>query len=116
VPEERIVLAGARNLDPPEVTYLAGAAIRRREVAGPTEAGLPDGPLYVHVDLDVIDAAARPGLRYPEPGGPDAAQLADALRALLATGQVAALGVSCSWHPGHAAARHVAAELSAVLE
>ena len=34
VPEDRIVLAGARDLDPPEVTYLAGAAIRRREVAG----------------------------------------------------------------------------------
>jgi arginase len=116
VPEQRIVLAGARDLDPPEVTYLAGAAIRRHDVVGLTAADLPAGPLYVHVDLDVIDAAALPGLRFPEPGGPDAAQLADALRALLATGQVAALGVSCSWHPGHAAARHVAAELSAVLE
>ena len=44
VPEDRIVLAGARDLDPPEVTYLAGAAIRRREVAGLTAADLPDGP------------------------------------------------------------------------
>ena len=43
-----------------------------------------------------------PGLRYPVPGGPDVGRLADALRMLLATGQVAALGVSCSWHPGHA--------------
>jgi arginase len=115
VPEHRIVLAGARDLDPPEVTYLAGAAIGRRDVAGLTAAGLPDGPLYVHVDLDVIDAAGLPGLRYPVPGGPDAAQLADALRLLLDTGQVAALGIACSWHPGHAAARHVARQLSAVL-
>ena len=116
VPEHRIVLAGARDLDPPEVTYLAGAAIRRREVAGLTAADLPAGPLYVHVDLDVIDAAALPGLRYPVPGGPDAAELAATLRMLLATGQVAALGLACSWHPGHAAARHVAAELAAALE
>jgi arginase len=58
----------------------------------------------------------RPGLRFPAPGGPDAAQLAAALRVLLATGQVAALGVSCSWYPGHASARHVAAQLSAILE
>ena len=85
VPEHRIVLAGARDLDPPEVTYLARAAIRRREVAGLTTGGLttgglttgglttggltaadlPAGSLYVHADLDVIDAAALPGLRYP---------------------------------------------------
>jgi arginase len=114
VPEHRILLAGARDLDPPEVTYLAGAAIRRREVADLGD--LPEGSLYVHVDLDVIDAAGLPGLRYPVPGGPDAARLADALRMLLATGQVAALGIACTWRPGYAAARHVAAPLSAVLE
>ncbi len=28
---------------------------------------MPAGPLNVHVDLDVIDAAALPGLRYPAP-------------------------------------------------
>jgi arginase len=150
VPEHRIVLAGARDLDPPEETYLASAAIRRYEVAGLTTAGLtradvttgdlttvglttvglttgglttgglttgglPAGPLYVHADLDVIDAAALPGLRYPVPGGPDAARLADALRLLLATGQVAALGIACTWHPGHAAASHVAAQLTNLL-
>jgi len=116
VPEDRIVLAGARDLDPPEVTYLDGAAIRRRDVAALAPADLPAGPLYVHVDLDVIDGAGLPGLRFPAPGGPDAAQLAGALRVLLATGQVAALGLACSWYPGRAAARHVAAELAAALE
>ena len=115
VPEDRIVLAGARDLDPPEVAYLDAAPVRRREIADLAEADLPAGPLYVHVDLDVIDAGVLPGLRYPVPGGPDAAQLADALRMLLATGRVAALCIGCTWRPGHAAARHVAPQLNAVL-
>jgi len=115
VPEDRIVLAGARDLDPPEVAYLDAAAIGCREVAGLTGTDLPAGPLYVHVDLDVIDAAVLPGLRYPVPGGPDTAQLADTLRMLLATGQVAALCIACTWHPGHDAAARIAPSLSALL-
>ena len=113
VPEHRIVLAGARDLDPPEVAYLSGAQIRRRDV---TDLGdLPQGPLYVHVDLDVIDAAGLPGLRYPVPGGPSARQLADALRALLGTGRVAALGVACTWYAGHGAAQQVSPHLDGIL-
>ena len=115
VPEDRIVLAGARDLDPPEQDYLAGARIRRREVTGLTAGDLPDGPLYVHVDLDVIGAPAVPGLRYPVPGGPDPAQLAGALRLLLGTGRVAALTLACTWQPGHRAAARIAPHLQAVL-
>jgi arginase len=115
VPERRIVLAGARDLDPPEVAYLASAPIRRREVADLAAEDLPDGPLYVHIDLDVIDAAQVPGLRYPASGGPDSAQVAGALRMLLGTGRVAAVGIACTWHPGHRAADRVSAELLAAL-
>jgi arginase len=115
VPEDQIVLVGARDLDPPEAAYLDAAPVRRREVADLTTAALPAGPLYVHVDLDVIDAAILPGLRYPVPGGPDPAQLADALRMLLATGQVAALGLACTWQPGHDAAARIVPHLHAVL-
>ena len=71
VPEDRIVLVGARDLDPPEVTYLNQASIRRPQVSELSVAELPDGPLYVHVDLDVVDGAQLPALRYPTPGGPD---------------------------------------------
>lgn len=120
VAEHRILLAGARDLDPPEVTYLAAARIRRCEVsdltAGPAAAGLlPDGPLYLHVDLDVIDSAALPGLRFPAPGGPAPGEVAAALRTVLATGRVAAVGVACTWYPGHAAARRVAPHLGPAL-
>jgi arginase len=104
VDEHRVLLAGARDLDPPEVSYLDNALISRAEVAGLDSAALLDGPLYVHLDLDVIDPSAVPGLRYPVPGGPGCAEVAAALRMLLATDRVAAVGIACTWHPGHAAA------------
>ena len=115
VPEQQVLLAGARDLDPPEVSYLESAPIRRAEVADLDRASLPDGPLYLHLDLDVIDSAQLPGLRYPAPGGPGPEQVADALRWLLGTGRVAAVGLACTWHPGNDAAARVSPHLAGAL-
>lgn len=115
VPEERIVLAGTRDLDPPEVEYLAGSRIHQCEVAGLGAAPLPDGPLYVHVDLDVISPDEVPGLRYPARGGPFAELVAGALRLLLDTRQIVAVGVACTWYPGRAAAAAVGPLVEAAL-
>jgi arginase len=102
VPEDRILLTDARDLDPPEVTYLESAAIRRLPVTELT--ALPDGPIYLHVDLDVVDPADLPGLRFPAPGGPRLTEVAAALHRVVATGRVAALGFACTWQPGRPAA------------
>jgi arginase len=108
VVEDTIILSGARDLDPPEAAYLAESGIRRRHLARLDVTDLPDAPLYVHVDVDVLDPADVPGLRYPAPDGPPSARLAAALRMLVGTGRVAAIGVACTWHPGHpAAAAHI---------
>src|SRR4030095_14967357 len=72
VAEDRVVLSDARDLDRAEAEYLGGAAVRVVPV-GSVASVLPDGPLYVHVDLDVVDAEALPGLRFPAGGGPDLA-------------------------------------------
>jgi arginase len=115
VNEADIVLAGARDLDPPEVSYLERSAIRRADVGVLDPADLPDLPLYVHVDVDVLDPSAVPGLRYPAPGGPSAAELATTLRLLIAIGQVAGIGLACTWHPGHNAAGSVGPFLETAL-
>ena len=114
VPESQVTLVGARDLDPPEVSYLAGAQIRRCEVGELDAAGLPRSP-YVHLDLDVIDPAQLPGLRVPAAGGPGPAQVGAALNALLGTSRVAAVGVACTWYPGHSAAAQIRDHLGALL-
>lgn len=114
VPARRIVLAGARDLDPPELEYLARAPIRRARLEE-LDAALPEGPLHVHIDMDIAGPAWLPGLRYPAPGGPGLAVVAGVLRGLLGTGRSAAVGIACTWHPGHGAGTRVSPYLQAVL-
>jgi arginase len=99
VAEDRTLLVGAWDLDPAETEYLQTSAVRRCEVASLDTASLPDGPLIVHVDLDVTDPGELPGLLFPAPGGPPASQVVAAVRRILATGRVTVLDLACPWHP-----------------
>ncbi|HEU4424931.1 MAG TPA: arginase family protein [Pilimelia sp.] len=104
VAERRVALVDARDLDPPEREYLARSEIRRLPVGDVSADTLPDGPIYLHLDTDVIDPADLPGLRFPAPGGPGLAAVAAALHRVGDTGRVAALGLACTWWAGHGAA------------
>lgn len=99
VPEQHVALVDARDLDPGEVDYLATAAIRRLTVDEVDGDLLPDLPLLVHVDLDVVDAAELTGVRFPAPDGPSTGAVVAAIQRLLATGRVVALELSCPWYP-----------------
>jgi arginase len=67
---EQVVIAGVRAGDPTEHAYLKSAGIRGHGVADLERAveGL-SGPVYVHVDLDVLDPATFTSIGYPEPDG-----------------------------------------------
>jgi arginase len=99
VAPDRVLLADARDVDPPEAEYLAGGAVRRIPVADVNAGIAPPGPLVVHVDLDVIDAAEVPRLRFPVPDGPPTDDVLAACERLLATGRVVAVHVACPWWP-----------------
>jgi len=74
VAPEDVTLLGARNLDPPEVEFIAEAGIRQ-------ELGPLQDRVYVALDLDVIE----PGdldVFMPEPGGPAFAELERLLTSL----------------------------------
>lgn len=107
IPESRVVLVDARATDPSERVLLDRSAVVRTRVAALDEGVLPAGELYLHVDLDVCDPAQVPNLLYPEPGGIAPDDLVAAVRRVVATGRVAAVGVGATWHhDGRAAAPH----------
>ena len=107
VAEQEVVLVDARDLDPPEAEFLAGSAIRRVsvEAAGAT---LPRGPVYLHLDVDVVDPRDLPGLLFPVPDGPRLPAVAAVVRQVLASCEVVAIGLACTWKPGSGADRAVA--------
>jgi arginase family enzyme len=61
VAPEDVTLLGARNLDPPEVAFIAEAGIR-------TELGVLPDAVYVAVDCDVVDPPEL-DVFMPEPDG-----------------------------------------------
>lgn len=97
--EERALLVDARDLDPAEIEYLATSRLRRLPVDEVQASRLPDGPLILHIDLDVIDGDELPGLMIPAPHGPSRRAVLDAARRVLDTGRVVALDLACTWNP-----------------
>lgn len=113
--EERVVLVDARDLDPPEVEYLKRSAIRRCTVDELHADTVPPGPIYLHVDFDVVDPSDLPDLLLPAPDGPGIASVAEAIRRVIATGRVGAFGLACTWQSHRGVADRVRPAIDAAL-
>jgi arginase len=76
----QVMIAGERAGAPAEHEYLKAKGIRTYGVSELEQVlhGLT-GPLYVHVDLDVLDPAEFGSICYPEPDGVTPQQLASLL-------------------------------------
>ena len=89
VPEHNIVLADARDLDPAERDALAASQVRRiPATAGACQAalsGLRDLPVYLHVDVNILDSTEVPGLRFPAGPGPTLGDVGNCLTAIAAS-------------------------------
>ena len=71
IKESDVIVTDARNLDPEEGVMLRESAVTIYETLDALNASaLPDKPLYIHFDTDVVDCAEMPAMSYPEPGGP----------------------------------------------
>lgn len=76
---EQVVLVGERAGADSEHEYLTAKGLRR---AGVGEIADIRGPVYVHVDLDVLEPAAFASTCYPEPDGLDPVRLAEHIAGL----------------------------------
>jgi arginase len=115
IAEDRVVLVDARDLDPPEQEYLLRSPMRRLALTDLSPDTLPPGPLYLHVDLDIVDPGELPQVRYPAPGGPSLAAVLEAATMLVRTGTVVGVCVACTWSPGTVLGDHIREGLEAVV-
>lgn len=93
VDERQTLLVDARDLDEEEAEALAASQVARVQVSDVAEAvpGAASGPVYVHIDVDVVDPTDMPGMGFPAAAGPSLAAVAEALAALAATDRLCAV-------------------------
>lgn len=103
IPEDRIVLVDGRDLDPGEARAIAESRVAHVTVPRLLEMPLPAGPLYVHLDVDVVDPGEMPAVSYRASGGPSAETVRDAVARLASAGDIAAFSMTL-WEPGLAGA------------
>ena len=85
IAEADVIVADVRNLDPEEGVMLRESEVTIYETLADLNAGpLPDKPLYIHFDTDVVDCAEMPAMSYPEPGGPSLDESIESLKHVLA--------------------------------
>jgi arginase len=97
--ESRVILSDARDLDPGESEAVENSALTHlKDVSDLLEWPLPDGSIWIHFDVDVLNSVELPAVSYPAPGGPSAGLLNQVFERLASTGRVAAVSLS-SWNP-----------------
>lgn len=93
-----VVLVDARDLDEGEDSAVASSAVTVVSVDEVMKTAPAPGPIYVHVDVDVIDPVDVPAVNYPSPSGPTADSVGAAVKHLAQSGRVVAASVS-AWNP-----------------
>jgi arginase len=93
--DDEVVLSDARDLDPGERELVEGSKIRHiKDVSQLLYQTLPEGPIYVHFDTDIISSEDAPAFHYPVKGGPPAQKMTDVLAHLGRSGQVIAASMT----------------------
>ena len=99
LPENKVILTDARDLDPGEEELVKESAVLHfPNVSQFLTTAFPQGPLYIHFDVDILNPIDAPAVNYQAPGGPLVDTLRQAFTALSNTKRIAAISIS-SWNP-----------------
>lgn len=115
LPEESVTLVDGRDLDPAEVEALASSKVTHVSLGELGTSRLPEGPMVVHVDVDVVDPGKLSGLRFPAVGGPSLQDVTEALKVLVHERRLVALDVAATWRPADTTRAQTDAVVSALL-
>ncbi|MEM9044805.1 MAG: arginase family protein [Pseudomonadota bacterium] len=92
-PEDRVWLVDGRDLDPLEREAVGNSGLHHIDIEALAELKI-DGPVYVHLDVDVLSADEVAAFNYPVPGGPSVAVTVAGCRRFAAANDIIALSVS----------------------
>jgi arginase family enzyme len=97
--EAHVVFTDGRDLDPLEREALEDSKIVHLQNARDLlNYELPDLPLHIHFDTDILDPEIAPAMNYYAPGGPTLEQLITIFHHLAETKRIIAVSLS-SWNP-----------------
>lgn len=99
LPEADVILTDARDLDPKEAQAVAQSAINHLpNVANVPSLDLPNKPIYLHFDSDVLHLSDLQAVSYPAKGGPSLETVQQSLAFLAGSGRITAISVTM-WNP-----------------
>jgi arginase len=99
LPTDRIVMVDVRNLDPDEEKLIKSTDVAVVPVEGSEFESAIDqlaekvDLIYLHIDLDILDETLVPTHRTKEPNGPDVVKTMAAMKRVIDTGKVKAIGM-----------------------
>lgn len=99
LPEERVVLSDARDLDPGEKIAVQHSRVHHiSDLRALLESDVLNAPLYIHFDTDIVNPHDAPAHSYVAPGGPTANEVREVFRALAQSKNIIAVSM-CAWNP-----------------
>lgn len=99
IPDDAIILADARDLDPGEKDLIHQSHIHWfKSIHEIKSFPFQHRPVYIHFDVDIINAMDAPATLFPTPGGPSKQALADLFQYLSTNENICCISVT-PWAP-----------------